>query len=164
MIKDAVGEENNGYALTSCALGVLHTWRREFETAKPLLLRAAEIQVKGLGEKHLDYVNTITNLADLYIETGDYDRDAPWLGRLETARGRYEQAEPLLTRSLAIREKVLTADHTNIADSLESYAVLLRKMKRDNEAEAVEARAGAIRAKISGGQTRAGSDEYLTSA
>lgn len=40
------------------------------------------------------------------------------------------------------------ADHPNLAESLESYAVLLRKMKRDKEAEAFEARAGTVRAKL----------------
>jgi hypothetical protein len=39
------------------------------------------------------------------------------------------------------------AEHPNVADSLESYAALLRKTGRDIEAVKLEARAKAIRAK-----------------
>ena len=38
-------------------------------------------------------------------------------------------------------------EHPNLAQSLESYAVLLRKMNREAEAEKVEARVRAMRAK-----------------
>ena len=61
--------------------------------------------------------------------------------------GRYPEAEPLYKRSLAILLKALGPEHPNVATSLENYAVLLRKMDRDTEAEKMEARAQAIRAK-----------------
>ncbi len=57
------------------------------------------------------------------------------------------EAEPLYKRSLAIWEKALGPDHPNVATSLENYVDLLRKMGRDEEAEKLEARAQAIRAK-----------------
>ena len=69
------------------------------------------------------------------------------LGLLYMAQGKYVEAEPLLKRSLAIREKALGPEHPDVAQALENYGDLLRKMDRDAEAEKMEARAQAIRAK-----------------
>ena len=44
-------------------------------------------------------------------------------------------------------EKVLGPEHPNVATILEGYSDLLRKMDREAEAEKMEARAKAIRAK-----------------
>ena len=41
-----------------------------------------------------------------------------------TRIGRYEQAEPLYPRALAIREQVLGADHSDTASSLNNLAFL----------------------------------------
>jgi len=46
-----------------------------------------------------------------------------------------------------MREKILGADHPHVAQSLEGYAQLLRKTNRAAEAEKLEGRAKAIRAK-----------------
>jgi len=63
------------------------------------------------------------------------------------ARGEYAEAEPLYKRSLTIWQKALGPDHPNVAIVLENYAVLLRAVRRDKDAEEMEARAAAIRAK-----------------
>jgi hypothetical protein len=42
---------------------------------------------------------------------------------------------------------MLGPDHPNVATGLEHYAALLRKTQRETEAEKLEARAKAIRAK-----------------
>jgi hypothetical protein len=60
---------------------------------------------------------------------------------------RYDLAEPLYRRALAIREKALAPDHTDIAATLEAYAILLRKTDRVDHAEKLVDRARAIRAK-----------------
>ncbi len=59
----------------------------------------------------------------------------------------YAEAEPLLKRSLAIKEKTLGPEHPLVATSLENYAALLRKTGRSTEAIKMKARAKAIRAK-----------------
>ena len=69
------------------------------------------------------------------------------LGALYREQGKYAQAEPLYRRALAIQEKALGPEHPQVATVLENYADLLRKMKRDAEADKMEARAQAIRAK-----------------
>jgi hypothetical protein len=48
---------------------------------------------------------------------------------------------------LVIKEKVVSPDDPYLAEALEKYAALLRKMERNSEAAKVEARANAIRAK-----------------
>lgn len=58
------------------------------------------------------------------------------LGRLFTpipppvAQGKYDQAEPLFKRSLAIREKALGSEHPDVASSLNDLAVLLNRHVR----------------------------------
>ncbi len=47
--------------------------------------------------------------------------------------GRYDEAEPLYKRSLAIREKALGPEHPDVAASLENYAALLRVTQRGQE-------------------------------
>ena len=63
------------------------------------------------------------------------------------SRPRQAEAEPLIKRSLAIREKALGQEHPAVAQSLENYARLLRKTGRSDEVAKLEARAKAIRAK-----------------
>lgn len=65
---------------------------------------------------------------------GDYHRQ----------RAAYGDAEPLLARALAIREKLLGPDHPEVAASLNDSAVLYRKQGRYAEAEPLHARALAI--------------------
>ncbi len=83
----------------------------------------------------------------LIFEMGRAANDNVYQAALYQAQGNYAEAEPLYQRSLAILEKALGAEHPNVATSLEKYAALLRKTGRDAEAEKLEARAKAIRAK-----------------
>ncbi len=78
---------------------------------------------------------SLNNLAQLYHAQGKY------------AQGKYAEAEPLYQRSLAIREKALGPEHPDVATSLENYAALLRQTARADQAERMEARAKAMRAK-----------------
>jgi tetratricopeptide (TPR) repeat protein len=86
------------------------------------------IREKSLGLEHPDTATSLNNLAELY-----------------RAQGKYEQAEPLYQRSLAIWEKALGPEHPNVATALQNYAVLLRRANRGPEAEKPEARAKRIR-------------------
>ncbi len=62
-------------------------------------------------------------------------------GKAPLAQGRYADAEPLYKRALAIHEKVLGPEHPLVAQSLENYAILLRKTGRDIAAQNLEASA-----------------------
>jgi tetratricopeptide (TPR) repeat protein len=69
------------------------------------------------------------------------------LALLYKAQSRYADAEPLYQRALGIFEKNPGPEHPDVATSLENYAALLRDTGRGTEAEELEARAKAIRAK-----------------
>ena len=71
----------------------------------------------------------------------------PYLAELYRAQDKHAEAEPLYKRALAIREKALGPEHPDVAQSLESYAALLRNTQRTTEATMMELRAKAIRAK-----------------
>ena len=68
------------------------------------------------------------------------------LAALYTAEGRYAEAEPLERKALEIFEHTLRSDYPYVADALQHYAALLRKMHRQAEADTLEARAFTIAA------------------
>ncbi|CAN0225770.1 unnamed protein product, partial [Ectocarpus sp. 12 AP-2014] len=63
---------------------------------------------------------------------------------LVSAKGNYDEAEPLFRRAQAIREKMLGPDHPKVAASLNSLAGLLTIQCRYKEAEGLYERAAAI--------------------
>ena len=66
--------------------------------------------------------------------------------------GRYAQAEPLLKRSLQIRETKLGPDHPDVATTLNNLALLYKKTGRYAEAEPLYQAVPEDK----GGETRAG--------
>ncbi len=101
----------------------------DYAEAEKLFLAALK-EAEKFGEQDPRFATSLNNLAELYL-----------------AQGKSEQAEPLYRRALAIREKALGPEHPLVATFLEMYAGLLHKLNRDAEADKMEARARAIRAK-----------------
>ena len=64
-------------------------------------------------------------------------------------------AESLYERALAILNKTLGEEHTDVAKCLDNYAALLKKARRAEDAGPLESRARAIRAKHSAGIRKA---------
>src|SRR5215472_15865496 len=93
------------------------------------LFEAALKEAEGFGPQDLDVATSLNNLAVLY-----------------SAQGKYVEAEPLFKRALAIQEKALGLEHPDVAATMENYAALLSKTKREAEAAQVEANARRIRA------------------
>ena len=91
--------------------------------------QAAAKDAEAFGPQDPRLATSLNNLAGLYHQ-----------------QGKYNEAEPLYKRSLAIVEKALGPEHPQVATSLENYADLLRKTDRNEEAEKLEERARAIRA------------------
>ena len=60
---------------------------------------------------------------------------------------KYTEVESLFQRALSIREQKLGIAPPDVANTLESYAALLRKADQESEAAKLETRARAIRAK-----------------
>ena len=66
------------------------------------------------------------------------------LGELYRNQGRHAEAEPLLQRALAMREKTLGRDHFEVAQSLNNLAMLYQSAGRYAEAEPLYLRSSAI--------------------
>ena len=112
-------------------LAGLYKSQGRYAEAEPVYKRALAISEKTLGPDDSGTAEVLNNLAELY-----------------RAQGRYAEAEPLYKRALMIREKALGPDQPEVvAQSLETYAALLRQTGRKAEAARMEARAEAIRAR-----------------
>lgn len=120
-VQHVKGEAHPEVAAVLNNLGVLHRLHGQYAEAEPLLKRALAIKEQALGSGHPDVALGLNNLAMVY-----------------DSQGRYDQAEPLSRRALAIRAQALGPAHAETARSRRDYATLLRKMKRDREAAAVE--------------------------
>jgi len=97
----------------------------------------------------------LNRLAELHLAQGHHSL-ADSLGKRAMAcklgaqgyeyylQGKYAQAETFYRRALAIHEKAL-GDHPELARTLDNLALLLKKSKRDEEAQAAEDRARQLR-------------------
>ena len=152
-------------------LASLYGRQGRYAEAEPLARRALAIYERAKGPEHPHVADALLVLANIYNFQGQYPQAEPLYARalvifektktpesrdvLLALRGlaeayegqrKYAEAEQMLKRLLAIEKKTDTAKHP-LAHDLDWYAALLRKMHRDAEAEEVEARAKAIRAK-----------------
>ena len=73
----------------------------------PLLQRALAIREKALGPDHPDVGESLSNLAGLYEDEGDYAK-----------------ALPLYQRAIAIREKSLGPNHPVVATRINNLAAM----------------------------------------
>ncbi len=124
------GENHPKVAKALEQLGQIYTKQRKFARAEPLYRLSLSILEKSIGRRHPDFMQTLNSLAELYV-----------------AEGKYSDAEPLFRLSVAAFEQALGSEHPHVADRLEDYALLLRTIRRNDEAEVFELRVRAIRAK-----------------
>ena len=81
-------------------------------------LQFALKEAEGFSEEDPRFARSLNNLALLY-----------------GALGRYDEAEPIYTRALEIREKNLGEGHPDIAESLNNLAALYKARGRYDQAE-----------------------------
>jgi tetratricopeptide (TPR) repeat protein len=124
----SLGPEHPELAITLNNLGALYRVQGRYAEAEPLYRRALAIREKAFGPDHFAVFTSLNNLAVLYH-----------------VQGRYEAAETYYRRALATAEKAVRPDDPNLVRTLESYENLLRRMKRDAEADAIRKRADALR-------------------
>ncbi len=94
---------------------------------------AALKEAEKFGEQDPRLATSLNNMAELY-----------------RIRGEYAEAELLIQRALAIREKALGPEHPYVAPSLNNLAALYRDQGKYAEAEPLYQRALAIREKALG--------------
>jgi tetratricopeptide (TPR) repeat protein len=158
-------------------LGVLYWKNDRLVDAERLLLRAMEIKREHLGPDHPQTAVSARQLSKFYHAQGRSSEAHALQTQAQRAIGKMmapvfahaaermaetsevlmtasdaevEQlasAEPTLLRSIKITEDLVGAEHPAVADLLENYAVILRKLGRDQEADERAARARAIREK-----------------
>lgn len=153
-------------------LGALARGERNYKQAEKLYCRSLAILEKAFGLEHPDIAYSLNNLAALYLDQGKKEQSEALFRRAlrirEKALGpehpsttallqqvtqlymlqkRYGEAEPLLLKTLAIRERTSQQSPNELKDCLSTYALLLRKMKREPEAKRMEDR---VRTLVSG--------------
>lgn len=102
-------------------LAIFYKEQNNYVKAEPLYQQALEILIKIFGPEDEKVALGLSNLADLYRVKGDY-----------------AQAEPLYKRSLDILQKLFGRAHPSFATVSENYGILLRQVKRDDEAAKLE--------------------------
>jgi len=110
-------------------LAALYHLQAKYEMAEAMYDRCLDLKLELYGDDHLEVAVNLHNLA-----------------ALSCAKLRWEKAEILYTRALEIREKHLGMEHAELVPILKNYAIMLRKIKREDEAAAMEARKSAIEA------------------
>jgi tetratricopeptide (TPR) repeat protein len=93
-------------------------------------VRALAILEAALGSEHPEVANSLENLGNVHLATGDY----------ETAKGLY-------TRALAVREKVLGPEHPSVATTLVDLADVALAEHRPGDALPLARRALELREK-----------------
>ena len=114
---------------------------------------AADLMGQRLARRHSDVADSLSSLAVLYYNQGQYAKAEPLYHRALAIRekvlgpehldvannlnnlaglyynqGQYPKAELLMRRALVILEKALGPEHLKVAPCLENYAFLLRDM------------------------------------
>ena len=108
-------------------LAALYHLQGKYEMAEAMYERCLDLKLDLHGDDHLEVAVNLHNLA-----------------ALQCAKLRWEKAEILYMRALEIREKHLGPDHADLMPILKNYAIMLRKVKREDEATAMEERKARI--------------------
>jgi tetratricopeptide (TPR) repeat protein len=170
--EQVLGPEHPDTANSLNNLALLYNNQGENEEAELLLRRLLSIDEKSSGLEHPSTANTLHILAIHFRRQEKYEeaeslckralairerilgpdhfitaQSLLWLAYICSDQHKYEQAATLYQRTLKIFQETLPPDHISIADILKGYASLLRIMNRTTEAEPLEERARAIRAK-----------------
>jgi tetratricopeptide (TPR) repeat protein len=152
-------------------LAKAYYYQHRFDQAEPLYVKAMEISRQKAGADSPILGWYMKNYALLQFAQGKPDQAEPLfqqgltllkakdpnsrevatslyeLAELYQRQKKYSDAEPLYRQVLEMRERALGSDHLDVAATLASYAALLQKTSREQEAADLESRAQAIRAK-----------------
>ncbi len=163
--EESLGSEDEDIARET--LEELSVDQDKLAEAEPLLQRSLAIWQKVFGPEHPNVAQSLSLLAVLYNAQEKYEEaerlfqralaiwEAVWEKNPEESHGftamngmsfNHAMLFMFYERWLPIAEKALGSEHPDVAQILENYAALLRKMRHEDEAEEMEARAKAIRA------------------
>ena len=104
----------------------------------------------GFAEAEKALVDALKDAEKLGPEHPDVGAALNHLAFFYNSQGKYDEAEPLLKRSLAISENALGPEHPKVAAALNNLAMLYRSQDRYGEAEPHYKRSVAISEKALG--------------
>ena len=164
-----LGPEHPDVVKSLNTLACLYDMDGKPKEAKPIYERCLALAEKAHGKEHPGVAAVLDNLATVDHALGDNDeaeaaykrasrsarrprtgsrstwpRPSTTSGFSMSRRGKYAEAEPLLKRALAIREKALGTDHPDVATSLEALGLLYTKQGKTAAAEPLLKRSLAI--------------------
>jgi TonB family protein len=123
----ALGPDNPKISDILDRLALTNFARGYSEKTEKLYLRALSIREKSYGEESAEAGKSLARLAEYYL-----------------LKGLYKKAEDVYKRLLPIREKKAGPNNEALIETLERYACLLRKAKRQDEASQLEIRASSL--------------------
>jgi tetratricopeptide (TPR) repeat protein len=174
-IRSAAGIDGSlGDAATLSNIGSIYLRQRRYAQAEPFSLKSLELTASLLGPSHPDLTLTLPGLAEVYFQMGRYAdsmrlyqrslailailRDAsPRLdGRIAgilylvssnyLKRGDEAGAEQALTEAVELVRHTNVMDDPGVPDLFDSYATLLRRLGRTDQARQAHAEAQRLRA------------------
>lgn len=125
------GDAALGRTLSDLGMALYHQTR--LAEAEATLSRSLALRRRGLGADHPETVETLNNLAAVWLARGDLPR-----------------AEGAMREALARHREKLGNDHPSVATNLNNLGALLAQEGRLDEAERATAEALAIREKVLG--------------
>ena len=170
LLETAVSMHETAGRMSHLALGTsllslasVYKDRKQYQLAEPLVLRAMQILDLTAGPGSREATAALNTLAVLYAELGDFDtaerylrraiarrQDSPPdvstataeynLGKILFETGHAAEAEDWLFRALDLRSRLLGPQHPATRLSLDTYARLLRRTGRKEEARRIRAR------------------------
>jgi len=163
------------YANALDQLSVAHILTGRFESGEPLIREAVAIKEKLLGREDPSFLNTYTNLSNLYnrlarqeeaeqiyleirqirkktlgVRHMDYALTTQNLASIYADMGRFEDAERMLVEVLDVLRESLGKDHPKCATVLYNLGLVYFKVGRTDAAETVLLECKTIRAKTFG--------------
>ncbi len=169
-----LGSKDPAVAESLRALGALHLLRARYDEAETALREALSIEESRLGGEHLGVASTVQQLAEVARQRAQWPEAEALLGRVlliyerhpEERQGlgralsnlagvywrldRFDDAEPLMKRALAIDEELLGPDHPRLARTLNNLGLIAQQRRQQAEAEAYFRRALTIKEKTLG--------------
>jgi tetratricopeptide (TPR) repeat protein len=112
-------------------LAGLYRKERRVAELEPILQQALTLQERVLGPEHIAIADTLLELASVYQD-----------------EGKYPDAAPLYRRAIEIQEKNIGPDSPRLLGMLDGYAAVLQQLGDPDKAQAVTARASALRQKL----------------
>jgi tetratricopeptide (TPR) repeat protein len=155
-----LGPDHAHTAITLHNLAVVYRRQHHYEKAEIFFQRALALKEAAHGVEHLSTAKTMTNLANLYREQERYleaetllqkaheavsKQDHPYtavtlknLARLRYQQGQFEKAETFFLQALAKGERVLPAEHPEVASIVKHLVNFYRSQGREDEAITIE--------------------------